>query len=143
MAVTVSLDMVSDANVVNVQKSVKDSALAVNKFLNTGNVGDLTTPELIAELRKLVPPSYQFIVDILLSQVSVIHVDVDKIGKNNVRRLLEVTNGMVAGCDLYKIEDRPTPPAVAISEAKVVRSLDQKGDINKFEASMRKEMKKK
>lgn len=138
-AVTVSLDVISDdAMVPEVQKKTKEICIAVQAFLQTGKVADLTIPEITGELRKLIPADYQFLFDILLAQIQGITVDTQKIGANNVERLNSVCVGVIRGCDLYDMKYR----SVKNVGAPVARDVASKeAQLQAFGAKMRQEMK--
>jgi len=110
MSVTVSLDSLdTPAQSEEVCKKTKEITIAIDEFLKTGNLAMLTIPEITGKLRDLVPAEYRFLLDLLIAQADVIHVPVDKIGADNVRRMQSFCKGIIYGCNEYKIEDRPQP----------------------------------
>lgn len=105
--VTVSLDSIKDTEeAILVKDQIKTIAEAVRKFLYSGNISDLTIPELVMELEKIVPESYRSFVDFLISKIQVIHVNTQAIGPDNVRRIDAACIGVILACNEYRIEDR-------------------------------------
>jgi hypothetical protein len=107
-ALTAALDQVDgeeDARVI--RGKVKEIAIQVDEFLQTGDVCGLTAGEIRIELLKLIPAQYKQIVDQLLSAISPLHIAPSgKIGVNNVKRLRAVCQGAIDGADYYRMEDR-------------------------------------
>jgi len=105
--VTVLLDELPEEKVAEARKDVKDIGAALLKFLETGDVAALTMSELRAELEKLVPVKYKGYFDAVLSAASTQHVDVEKIGPNNVKRVRAAILGCLEGEQRYDVADRP------------------------------------
>jgi hypothetical protein len=142
LAVTVSLDSIqSDAQAQVVKATVKDSALAISKFLKDGSVGDLTIAGLTAALKKIVPQDFYFVIDILLAQTQGVVLDVGQIGKNNVERLNSACLGMIIGCDLYDMQYRPVAAVVADISPKAKSVVASKPVVTKFAARLKRELK--
>ena len=109
LGVSLSLDAVSTGDKAElIAKKTKDISIAVKAFLQTGKVSDLTIPEITGELRKLIPPDYVFLYDLLIAQIQGVTVPVEKIGANNVKRLIAICDGLITGCEQYNKADRPT-----------------------------------
>lgn len=107
ISATLAFDNVSDANIDVILKETKDAAHAVTKFLNSGNVGDLTSGQLRAQLASVVPYDYQSWVDLALNYVSQYSVDPGRIGNKTVSHLKEFFYGVTIAVDRYKKSDRP------------------------------------
>ena len=104
---TVALDAVDEAAVPNVQKEVEQTTKAILKFLEDGKVSDLTHSDAVKELEKLIPANLRPYFDAVLSVLGTHQVDVEKIGKDNVKRLQAACIGVLQGNTQYSLEDRP------------------------------------
>lgn len=113
ISITSSLDAISTAeSAIEVKDKTVEIVEAIRRFLISGQVANLTIPELTTELEKLITEKfgakYCFLVDLLVAQISGITLDVDKIGTNNVRRIDSFCEGILNGCSKYLVSDRPT-----------------------------------
>jgi len=106
ISATLALDNVSFANVDAVQKETKEVAQSVIKFLESGNIGDLTTGQIRVELMKIVPFEYQLWVDLALNYVSQYNLDPGMIGNKTVAHLNAFFSGIEIATDRYKKSDR-------------------------------------
>ena len=126
MATTVALDSVLLSEADSTKVKTREIALAVQLFLKDGKVADLTIPEISSELKKIIPESYYFMLDILIAQIQGITVDTQVIGANNLERLNSVCVGVINSCNLYDVKYRPD---LTESDAKsLVREIKQ--DVN-------------
>lgn len=106
-SITASLDAVGDPNDALVIRDQTEAVTkAIQKFINSGSIADLTVPELTVQLEKIVPAEYVSIVTFLVSKVQGINVDTQVIGVNNVKRLNAACIGVILACEQYSIEDR-------------------------------------
>lgn len=86
---------------------MKEILNEIEKFINDGQVADLTTGALRTELDKIVAkyaPKYQPVVAWVLAAVSGITVDTQKIGPDNVARIKAALMGAHTGCNQYVFE---------------------------------------
>lgn len=106
--VSVALDALANkAEAEKVRVRTKDICLSVQLFLENGKVSELTIPEITKELEKLIPPAYHFLLEIAIAQIQGAVVDLDKIGADNIARINAACVGIIRGCDLYVMNDRP------------------------------------
>ena len=106
ISTTLALDSVSSVNVDVVQKETKAVAQSVIKFLESGDVGALTTGQIRVELMKIVPFEYQLWVDLALNYVSQYNLDPGMIGNKTVSHLKAFFSGIEIATDRYKKSDR-------------------------------------
>jgi len=106
ISTTLALDSVSSSNVDTVQRETKAVAQSVAKFLDSGNIGALTTGQIRAELMKIVPFEYQLWVDLALNYVSQYNLDPGMIGNKTVSHLKAFFSGIEIATDRYKKSDR-------------------------------------
>jgi hypothetical protein len=109
VGVTVALDAVAIESVDDVKAKVEDTAKAVLKFLEDGQVADLTQSAARRELEKLIPLNLRPYFDAVMSILSTKDVDISKLGADNVKRLKAGAAGVLSGCAQYANEDRPPP----------------------------------
>ena len=106
ISTTLALDSVSSSNVDIVQKETEAIAQSVIKFLDSGNVGALTTGQIRIELMKIVPFEYQLWVDLALNYVSQYNLDPGMIGNKTVAHLKAFFGGIEIATDKYNKSDR-------------------------------------
>lgn len=105
--ITIALDAVGDSTEsLLIRDQIKAITEAVRRFLYSGDVDELTIPELTSKLYEIVPPEYSFIVDFLLAKVQGMTVDVGIIGADNIRRIDAACIGIIMACNEYRVEDR-------------------------------------
>jgi len=107
VGVAAILDNRPTVEVPNDIKAIKETVKEIRKFLETGNVADLTMGEFRKALDKLIPEKYQPYFNAILAAVSNIHVDTQKVGKDNLKRIKAALNGIEYRADNYDLEDHP------------------------------------
>jgi hypothetical protein len=135
IAATLAVDNVSDANVDKVLSDTESIAKSVIKFLDSGNIGDLTSSQIRTELVKLIPVDYIGWVDLSLNYVSQYSVDTGKIGNKTVAHLKEFFYGITIATDRYKKSDRP------VVEAGTKNLVSLEADKVKYNMTLKKQMK--
>jgi len=91
-------------------KKSKEIVASVKKFIATGNIANLTVGALRQELNKIVPVPYVSYVDAIMSAVAGIKVPVNKIGPNNVERIISVIEGLEIEFKNYDKRHHPQIP---------------------------------
>jgi len=105
-AATFALDEVNIENVDLTKQEAKKVILDIKKFVEEGDISNLLTGELEQQLLNLVPDEYKFYVVQVMAVVKIQHVDTDKIGNDNKKRILAVLDGLLTGIDCYDKDDR-------------------------------------
>ena len=111
VAVTVALDNVPDDKYQAMKDEVHLVAVDIKRFLGDGQISDLPLNQIKQQLYKIVPVQYHTYVDQVIGVVSGVHVNTDKIGEDNLKRMKAACDGIIRGCDEYFAEDRPVKPA--------------------------------
>ena len=111
LGVTASLDAVDVSAVDDVKGIVADTAESILKFLDDGQVADLTNSAARKEIEKLIPVQYRPYFDAVMSILSTKDVDVEKFGEDNVKRVKAACYGVLSGCEHYDNADRLEEPA--------------------------------
>ena len=116
---TVIFETLDADKVMVVKNKTEEIAKEIMEFLDKGDVPLLTVTSLTVELRKKIPSDYSFVLDLLVSQISGIKVDIDSIGVNNVKRLKAACLGIIWACANYSMEDRPKTTESTIDDTDV------------------------
>lgn len=106
VGVTMSLDQVPEAELAGTQLIVKNTGEAILKFLDSGNVAELTRTDLQTKLNTLVPVKYQAYYSAALLVLGSQTVSVDKVGTDNVKRIKAAVIGVLRGNEAYDVKDR-------------------------------------
>lgn len=109
-SVATALDSVSDDRVAQVLADTRAGAQAITDFLNDGQVAHLAEGVFRQKIDELLAkwPEARYVADAVLVAVSSQVVDPSgAIGARNVERCRAVAGGVLASCDMYRIEDRP------------------------------------
>jgi len=122
ISATLALDNVSSTNVDIVLNETKGVASSAIKFLDTGNIGILTTGQLRIELIKIIPIDYQVWADLALSYVAQYNLDPGVVGNKTVSHLKEFFYGIKVATYRYSKGDREltnTREIVSLKEDKI------------------------
>lgn len=79
----------------------------VDKFMDTGSVANLSVDKLVIELNKIIPVKYQNYAEKIASHIEVANVNVDAIGKNNVKRVKAFLKGAITALNDYDSSVHP------------------------------------
>jgi len=80
-------------------------AQQVITFLDTGNVGSLTTGALNERLLNIAK-GYEPVAALIMVSISGYSVNTDVVGDNNIKRIKAACIGIIQGAEQYKLEDR-------------------------------------
>jgi hypothetical protein len=109
IGVNVLLDSRLEGDVDQTSKDIRDACEKLTAFLNGGGVYQLTKTELANDMLSLVPVDYKELVDAAVAVISIQHVDTQKIGKKNVKRVKAFIKGTLRGLEEYDKGDRDGP----------------------------------
>lgn len=119
VATMVALDTVALANYDATKAKTIEVAIALLKFVDTGAVGDLPLSNVSVEMKKFLATKnladYGFVVDSAMSAISLMSVDTNLVGPNNVILIRQGLLGVIAGAELSKKEWRSDVMPVARS----------------------------
>lgn len=108
VGVTTYLDEINIEKVPERKTVILQVATDIERFLKDGNVSDLPLVEIKAQLYKIVPLQYHQYVDQVLAAVSGLRVPTEKVGKDNIRRMVAVCQGLITAVNEYDDSDHPT-----------------------------------
>jgi hypothetical protein len=117
VSVTLSLDTIGTAEqVADVSKKTKEICVAIESILGDGKISSMPIADVTANLRAKIPADYQFLYDMLISQVDNLSVPTAVLGGQNVKRMLALCDGIITGCDKYVFTDRSLVQVKSLSK---------------------------
>jgi len=110
LTATISLDeLVKSEDVPGTVALIDETIDKLLEFLEDGELIHLTRSEFRLKAMEYIPVRLRDFSDAFFAAVSTQHLNVDKIGSKNVRRLKAFLKGAKNGLKEYKVEDRPDP----------------------------------